>query len=52
MDKVEFCGRFGIEITKDQWPSQGLPGEIITDKGKEFVGSRMGELAMKFGMEF
>ena len=32
MDKVEFCGRFGIEITKDQWPSQGLPGEIITDK--------------------
>lgn len=51
-DKVAFCRRYGIEITKDQWPSEGLPGEIITDKGKEFVGSRMGELAMKFGMEF
>lgn len=52
MDKVEFCKRYGIEITKDMWPNTGLPGEIITDKGKEFIGSRMNELAMKFGMEF
>lgn len=52
MDKVEFCAQYGIEITQDEWPNTGLPGEIITDKGKEFIGSRMNELAMKYGIEF
>lgn len=52
MDKVAFCRFFGIEIDKNEWPSEGLPGEIITDKGREFIGSRMEELAMKYGIEF
>ena len=52
MDKVAFCQSFGIEIDKNEWPSEGLPGEIITDKGREFIGSRMEELAMKYGIEF
>lgn len=51
-DKVEFCSQYGIEIKADEWPNTGLPGEIITDKGKEFIGSRMEELAMKYGIEF
>lgn len=33
MDKVRFCQQYGIEITPEQWPSCGLPTEIITDKG-------------------
>ncbi|WP_097006946.1 Mu transposase C-terminal domain-containing protein [Lacrimispora amygdalina] len=52
MNKVEFCRQYGIEITKDEWPNVGLPGEIITDKGKEFLGSYMNEIAMKYGIEF
>ena len=52
MDKVKFCSSFGIEIDKSEWPNAGLPGEIITDKGREFIGSRMEELAMKYGIEF
>lgn len=51
-DKVEFCKQFGIDIKLDEWPNTGLPGEIITDKGKEFIGSRMEELAMKYGIDF
>ena len=51
-DKVEFCRQFGIDIKTDEWPNTGLPGEIITDKGKEFIGNRMEELAMKYGIEF
>ncbi|RHR44648.1 integrase [Clostridium sp. AF18-27] len=51
-DKVEFCKQFGIDIKLDEWPNTGLPGEIITDKGKEFIGTRMEELAMKYGIEF
>ena len=52
MDKVELCRSFGIEIDKNEWPNAGLPGEIITDKGREFIGGRMEELSMKYGIEF
>lgn len=36
-DKVEFCKKYGIEITKEQWPSHFLPEIIIADRG-EFEG--------------
>ena len=51
MDKVEYCARYGIEITQEQWPSVGMPLEIITDKGREFFGPRMGELCKRYGLE-
>lgn len=51
MDKVGYCARYGIEITPEQWPSVGMPTEIITDKGREFFGSRMGELCKRYGLE-
>ena len=51
-DKVSFCKRYGLDIKKEEWPNTGLPGEIITDKGREFIGTRMNELAMKYGIEF
>ena len=49
--KVDFCRKYGIEIQPEQWPSQGLPSEIITDKGREFTGSRMEELCRRYGVE-
>lgn len=52
MDKVSCCQQYDIEITKDMWPNTGLPGEIITDKGREFIGTRMNELIIKYGIEF
>lgn len=50
-DKVEYCARYGIEITQEQWPSVGMPTEIITDKGREFFGPRMSELCRRYGLE-
>ena len=50
-DKVEYCARCGIEITPEQWPSVGMPSEIITDKGREFFGPRMSELCRRYGLE-
>lgn len=50
-DKVEFCRDFGIEIQSEQWPNTGLPLEIITDRGREFIGSRMEELCRRYGVE-
>ncbi|MCT4594618.1 MAG: transposase family protein [Anaeromicrobium sp.] len=37
VDKVEFCKKYGIDITKEQWPSNHLPEIIIADRG-EFEG--------------
>lgn len=50
-DKVEWCRKYGIEITASDWPSCGLPSEIITDKGREFWGGRMEELCQRYGIE-
>lgn len=50
-DKVEYCARYGIEITPEQWPSAGMPSEIITDQGREFFGPRMSELCRRYGLE-
>lgn len=36
-DKVEFCQKYGIEITPEQWPTHHLPEIIIADRG-EFEG--------------
>ncbi len=36
-DKLEFCKKYGIEITNEQWPSHHLPEIIIADRG-EFEG--------------
>ena len=50
-DKVEYCARYGIEITQEQWPSVGMPTEIITDQGREFFGPRMSEMCRRYGLE-
>ncbi len=49
-DKVRFCKRFGIDITPEQWPNLGMPNVLVTDKGKEFVGGRVEELAGRYGV--
>ena len=51
MDKDGYCARYGIEITPEQWPSVGMPLEIITDQGREFFGPRMSELCRRYGLE-
>lgn len=33
VDKVWYCGLFGIRITPDEWPSIGLPLHEVTDRG-------------------
>ena len=50
-DKVAYCARYGIAITPAQWPSRGIAGGIITDKGREFCGNRMDELCVRYGVE-
>lgn len=35
-DKVEWCKRFGISISKEGWNSDSLPATLVTDKGSEY----------------
>lgn len=51
MDKLQFCRQHGIKIAPDQWPSCGLPTEIITDKGQDFCSSRVQEFSARYGIE-
>jgi hypothetical protein len=34
--KVELCKHFGIEISQDEWPVEGLPSAIFVDLGSEW----------------
>lgn len=43
-NKVELCNKFGIEINSDDWNCDKLPHKLITDKGKEYVGSTFSQL--------
>ncbi|WP_252233891.1 Mu transposase C-terminal domain-containing protein [Clostridium sp. ZS1] len=36
-DKVEFCAKYGITITDEEWPNSFLPEKILADRG-EFEG--------------
>ena len=38
-DKVEHCQKYGISITKADWNCDSLPGELISDMGKEYTSN-------------
>ncbi len=33
-DKVDYCHRFGIEITEEQWPCHHVPSVLLGDRGE------------------
>lgn len=35
-DKVEWCRKFGISITKEEWNCNRLPATLVTDMGSEY----------------
>lgn len=50
-DKVEYCRKYGIDISPEDWPSYGLPNMIVTDRGRDFISNRTKEMCLAFGME-
>ncbi len=38
-DKVEHCRKYGIMIDKTDWNCDSLPGELISDMGKEYTSN-------------
>lgn len=49
-DKVKFCAEYGIDITKEEWPSEHLPDVLLADRG-EFEGYNVNRLIDAFNME-
>lgn len=43
-DKKEHCEKFGIVIDKNIWPSEQMPGKLITDMGTEYLSETFGQL--------
>ncbi|WP_350343884.1 Mu transposase C-terminal domain-containing protein [Proteinivorax tanatarense] len=50
MDKVQFCKKYGIEITEKQWPAQHLPDAILGDRG-ELEGKNVENLISSLGVK-
>lgn len=48
-DKVEYCRRYGIEISASDWPSIGIPASITADRG-EMLGKHGDILVNRFGI--
>ena len=40
ISKVEYCRKFGLDITEDMWPAKGIPACVVADNG-ELAGSRI-----------
>jgi len=51
MSKAKFCSHYSIKLDSRDWPSQGLPSEIISDRGAEFTGERIDELCLCYGID-
>ncbi|WP_205618851.1 DDE-type integrase/transposase/recombinase [Terasakiella pusilla] len=49
-NKVAYCAEYDIDITSDMWPMQGLPENIIGDKG-EILGRHVEVLSKAFNVE-
>jgi len=48
-DKVEFCARYGINITSEEWPSLYLPRRLLADRG-EFESNYVEDLIENLGV--
>lgn len=48
--KVDYCARYGIEITDADWPSIGIPACIFADRG-ELMSRQADTLVNRFGIQ-
>jgi len=46
-DKVEFCQKYGLTITSEEWPAYGICQVLLADRGKELLSNQGTELSKK-----
>jgi len=50
-NKVDFCRKYGVEISEQDWPCAGMPSEVISDKGSDFCSKRIEELCHRYSVQ-
>lgn len=50
-DKVQFCKRFDIDITSEQWPNVGLPTKVVTNLDQSYHSRRLKCFCVKYGVK-
>jgi transposase InsO family protein len=48
-DKIEYCKKYGIDISSEEWPVMGLPDAILADRG-ELLGHQIEALERNFSV--
>jgi len=49
-DKVDYCKRFGITITKEQWPSNIIPINMRFDRGADYKSQKVKQILNELGI--
>lgn len=44
-DKVDWCGKFGISICREDWDCDMLPATFVTDMGSEYTSGNFEQIA-------
>ncbi len=44
-DKKEWCRKFGISISKDEWDAESIPATLVTDMGNEYKSENFEQIA-------
>lgn len=50
-DKVEYCKKFGIEITEEMWMSNIIPRRIRCDRGADFKSKAFQRICLDLGID-
>lgn len=50
--KTEYCARFGVTISEDEWPTRFLPSTVLGDRGEMIKTGAVDKLAKTFGIRF
>lgn len=48
MPKVDYCKRYGVTITEEEWPCVGMPANLMADRG-EMLGEKPFAFALNAG---
>lgn len=50
LNKVDLCRKYGIEISENEWPCQGIPAKLLVDNG-EMISKASNGIVLDLGIQ-
>lgn len=50
LNKVDLCKKYGIEISENEWPCQGIPARLLVDNG-EMISKASNGIVLDLGIQ-